>query len=65
MLEAILIPNSFDYMEDLVIAVEKYCKLLKSGLKYNEEVLNFIRKIMSHFFENDQIIRRQFIKVFF
>lgn len=63
LLDAILLPNSFDYMNDLVVAVQKYCKLLNSGLKHNKDVLNFIRKILSHYFENDSIMRQQFIKV--
>uniref|UniRef100_A0A915EVC0 Uncharacterized protein n=1 Tax=Ditylenchus dipsaci TaxID=166011 RepID=A0A915EVC0_9BILA len=63
LLDSILLPGSFDYMTDLVTALENYCKLLNTCSNTSQAVVDFIMKIVSHFHENDSVLRRIMIKL--
>lgn len=63
LLDAIVTPGSFDYIEDLTTAAESYCLMLGKCSYQSSPVLDFIRKIFSHLYEKEPLIRRIMIKV--
>ncbi|KAI1721194.1 protein ILITYHIA [Ditylenchus destructor] len=62
LINAILVPGSFDYIDDLTTSLENYCRMLDKCTDKSPPVLDFLRKITSHFFESEPIIRRIMIK---